>query len=164
MVDALRQLCVAGMDLFWRALRKAAPAGLASGTLYFMIIGALTFFTSVLVNQQVTLLWFVLFLGAGAGIGLLFGVICAASMSLFLPRIGRDTPTARLQARIAGALACGIPVLALTLAEQASGWVGVLSPEVTTVVVIPTVVAAVAGAAAAPDLLKLPRPGDPRQG
>jgi hypothetical protein len=152
------------MDLFWRALRKAAPAGLASGTLYFMIIGALTFFTSVLVNQQVTLLWFVLFLGAGAGIGLLFGVICAASMSLFLPRIARDGPTARLQARIAGALACGIPVLVLTLAEQASGWVGVLAPEFTTVVVIPTVVAAVAGAAAAPDLLKLPRPGDPRQG
>ena len=90
MVDALRQLFVAGMDLFWRALRKAAPAGLAGGTLYFIVIGALTFFTSSWSIKQVTLLWLVLFIGAGAGIGLLFGVICAASMVLFLPRIGRD--------------------------------------------------------------------------
>jgi len=151
------------MQLFWRALRKAAPAGLASGTLYFIVIGALTFFTSVLVNQQVTLLWFVLFIGAGAGIGLLFGVVCAASMSVFLPRIERSSTTARRNARIVGGLACGIPVFALTLTEQLTGWVGVLAPEFTTVVVIPTVVAALAGAAAAPDLLNVPRPGDPRR-
>lgn len=162
LVDSLRQLFVVGMELFWRALRKAAPAGLASGTLYFIVIGALTFFTSVLVNQRVTLLWFVLFIGAGAGLGLLFGVICAASLSLFLPRNARDSPTARRWARIVGGLACGVPVFAVTMMEQLTGWVGVLAPEFTTVVVIPTAVAALAGAAAAPDLLNLPRPGDPR--
>jgi len=150
------------MSLFWRALRKAAPVGLASGTLYFIVIGALTFFTSVLVNQQVTLLWFVLFIGAGAGIGLALGVICAASMSVFLPRIDRSASTAIRRSRIVGGVACGVPVFALTLVEQVTGWVGVLAPEFTTVVVIPTAVAALAGAAAAPDLLNLPRPGDPR--
>ena len=77
------------MDLFWRALRKAAPTGLAGGTLYCIVIGALTFFTSTLVNQTVTLLWLVLFIGAGAGIGLLFGVICAASMSVCSCRSSR---------------------------------------------------------------------------
>ena len=150
------------MGLFWRALRKAAPTGLASGTLYFIVIGALTFFTSVLVNQQVTLLWFVLFIGAGAGLGLLLGAICAASMALALPMVDEDEPRARLQARIVGALACGVPVFVLTMVEQFTGWVGVLAPEFTTVVVVPTVVAVCAGAASAPDLLRLRRPGDPR--
>ena len=151
------------MQLFWRALRKAAPTGLAAGTVYFLVIGALTFFTSVLVNQQVTLLWFVLFIGAGAGLGLLFGLICAATMAVVLPMIDRESARAGFYARIVGALACGVPVFVLTMAEQALGWVGVLAPEFTTVVVVPTFVAVCAGAAAAPDLLQLRRPGDPQR-
>ena len=152
------------MSLFWRCLTKAGVTGFAGGTLYAIIVGALTFLTGF-VNpdgDKPGLLWVVLFIGAGAGVGLLLGAICAASMSVVLRVIRPDSANARLNARVLGAVACGLPVFALTMLEQLTQLTGILEPEFTTVVVIPTVVATIGGAAAAPDLLQLRRPGDPQ--
>ena len=141
------------MGLFRRAAIKCGTTGLAAGTLYFIVIGMLTLFNGVLVSNIPTPLWLVLFIGAGAGLGLLFGLIAAGAMTLVLPPVSRGAGDQKRRLRWAGAAAAGFPVLVVTSAEQWAGSIGVLSPDVTTVVVIPTVIAACGGAAAAPALL-----------
>jgi hypothetical protein len=142
------------IDLFRRAALKCGTTGLAAGTLYFLVIGMLTLFNGVLVSNIPTLLWLVLFIGAGAGLGLLFGLVAAAAMALVLPRVSRSGGDQKRRLRWAGAVAAGLPVLLVTATEQWAGSIGLLSPDVTTVVVIPTAIAASGGAAAAPALLR----------
>jgi hypothetical protein len=142
------------VKVFGRVARKTCATGLAVGTLYFLIIGALTVFGGIVTASIPPFLWFVLFVGKGALLGLLLGAAVAVTMTAFLPRVSRGGGDQRSRLRWAGAVTAGLPVLALTLAEQLTGVVGVLDPEVTTVVVIPTLVAAASGAAAAPGLFQ----------
>jgi hypothetical protein len=132
-----------------RALRTTVPFGMAAGTMYFIIIGVTaTLFTVFGVEG---LGWFelVLFIGVGAALGLLFGVIVGLSVGLTASRAAFSTWTPWRQ-RLAGGLAGGVPVLALALVEYLTGVIGILSQEFTTVVIVPTVVAAVGSAALAP--------------
>ncbi|HVQ18374.1 MAG TPA: hypothetical protein VMT27_04980 [Actinomycetes bacterium] len=150
------------MRLFGRAARKACLTGLAAGTLYFLVIGALTVLFGVLTADVPPLLWLVLFVGTGAGLGLLLGLASAASLAVVLPRVDRPSnrPGNRPsqdrspRVRLAGGVAAGVPVLALTLLEQTTGAVGALSADFGTVVLIPTAIAVAGGAAAAPSLLR----------
>ena len=128
----------------WTALRTSVPVGLAAGTLYFIVIAALSLFTAVLDGQALSLFGLVLFVGVGAGLGLVLGVVTGLSVSAVASH-GR-TPTAR---RVLGALAAGLPVLAFTTWEYLTDTIGVLSPDITTVIAVPTFVAAVGGAALA---------------
>ena len=132
--------------LFRRAALKCGTTGLAAGTLYFIVIGILTLFNGVLVSNIPTLVWLVLFIGAGAGLGLLFGLVAAVAMTFVLPRVSRSAGDPKRPLRLAGAVAAGLPVLVVTATEQWAGSIGVLSPDITTVVVIPTVIAACGGA------------------
>ncbi len=141
------------MDLFRRAALKCGTTGLAAGTLYFIVIGMLTLFNGVLVSNIPTFLWLVLFIGTGAGLGLLLGLVAAGAMALVLPPVSRGAGDQKRRLRWAGAAAAGLPVLVFTAVEQWTGFIDALSPDVTTVVVIPTVIAACGGAAAAPALV-----------
>jgi len=126
----------------WLALRTSAPVGLAGGTLYFIVIAALSVFTAVLDGQALSLFGLVLFIGAGAGLGLLIGIVAGVAVAVVAP-LAR-TPTAR---RVVGGLAAGVPVLAFTTWEYLTDTIGVLAPDITTVIAVPTLVAAVGGAA-----------------
>ncbi|MEO8329436.1 MAG: hypothetical protein ABI586_05470 [Candidatus Nanopelagicales bacterium] len=141
------------MSVFRRAARTCVATGIVAGTLYFLVIGMLTLFTGVLTSQVPGLLWLVLFVGAGAGLGLAFGLIAAASLAVVVPLANRSASDKTVRLRVAGALAAGLPILAITVFEQLTGVIGVLSSDVTTVVVIPTAVAACGGAATAPALV-----------
>ncbi|HVQ86667.1 MAG TPA: hypothetical protein VMT88_00645 [Actinomycetes bacterium] len=141
------------MPLFRRAALKCGTTGLAAGTIYFIVIGVLTLFNGVLISSVPTMLWLVLFIGAGAGLGLALGLIAAAVMAIVLPPVDRGAGDQSRRLRWAGAAAAGLPVLVFTTVEQLTGAIGVLSPDVTTVIVIPTVIAACGGAAAAPALV-----------
>lgn len=144
-----------------RVARKTCATGLAVGTLYFIVIGALTFFGGVLTSSVPPPLWFALFVGAGAGLGLALGIVCALVMSIALPRVNRAGGDQQSRLRWTGAAAAGIPVFLLTLTEYVTGAVGILSPELTTVVVIPTLVAVAGGAATAPGLCERYQPKRP---
>ena len=149
------------MTFFRRVALKTGTTGLAVGTLYFIVLGALTFFGGVIHAAIPPLLWFALFVGAGAGLGLFLGLVVAAVMSLTLPRVNRGGGDQESRLRWAGAAAAGAPVFVLTLVEQLTGVVGVLSPDLTTIVVIPTLVAVGGGAAAAPGLCERYQPKRP---
>jgi len=140
---------------------KTGTTGLAVGTVYFVVIGALTFFGGVMTSAVPPLLWFVLFIGAGAGLGLFLGLVVAAAMSVTLPRVNRGGGDQEARLRWAGAAAAGIPVLALTMSEQLTGTVGLLSSGWTTIVVLPTLVATGGGSAAAPGLCERYQPKRP---
>jgi len=146
---------------FWRVARKTGTTGFAVGTLYFIVIGAVTFFGGVLTAAVAPLLWFVLFVGAGAALGLVFGLVVAAVMTVTLPRVSGAGGDQERRLRLAGAAAAGIPVFVLTMTEQLTNVVGLLSPDLTTVVVIPTAVAIGAGAASAPGLCARNQPKRP---
>lgn len=126
----------------WLALRTSAPFGLAAGTLYFIVIAALSLFIAVLDGQGLSLIGLVLFIGSGAGLGLLLGVVTGVAVAAVAP-LGR-TPTTR---RVIGGFAAGLPVLAFTTWEYLTETIGVLAPDITTVIAVPTLVAAVGGAA-----------------
>jgi hypothetical protein len=126
----------------WLALRTSAPVGLAAGTLYFIVVAALSVFTAVLDGQALSLFGLVLFIGVGAGLGLLAGVVTGVAVAAVAP-LAR-TPIVR---RVLGGLAAGVPVLAFTTWEYVTDTIGVLAPDITTVIAVPTFVAAAGGAA-----------------
>jgi hypothetical protein len=121
------------------------PFGLAAGTLYFIVVAALALFTSVLGGEALSLFGLVLFIGVGAGLGLLLGAVTGVSLAALLPM----TRTPKGQ-RILGGAAGGLPVLAFTAWEYLTESIGVLEPDITTVIVVPTTVAAIGCAALAP--------------
>jgi len=129
------------------AWRTTVPFGLAAGTLYFIMIGALSVFTSVLGSEPLSLFGLVLFVGVGAALGLLLGAVTGVSLAAVAHR-GQTVTTQR----ILGAAAGGVPVLVFTLWEYVTDTVGVLEPDVTTVIAVPTLVAAIGCAALAPRL------------
>lgn len=140
---------------FWRAARVTCLTGFMAGTIYFLVIAAVSFFDGVLGSSVPSLLSLALFVGGGALVGLSLGVVCAATLSLVLwrrPRTSAHSSVTRL--RVVGGVACGLPVLAFTVWEQLTGTIGLLDPDVTTVVLIPTVVAVVGGVSAAPHLVR----------
>lgn len=154
MVDPLCRLCVTRADesvvtvassypqRVWLALRTSAPFGLAAGTLYFIVIAALSMFVAVLDGQSLSLFGLVLFVGVGAGLGLLLGLVTGVAVAAVVP-LGQTT----IARRVLGGLAAGAPVLAFTTWEYLTETIGVLSPEITTVIAVPTLVATVGGAA-----------------
>jgi len=131
----------------WRGGR----AGLIAGTLYFLLIAILTFFGAALGSGTVSLLWLVLFLGAGAGLGLLLGALAGAVVAAVLHR-GRTQAARRhdsvplARERVVGSLVAGATVLALCIVSNVTGIPGVLTPEPMTSLVLPTVVALWVGA------------------
>lgn len=144
MVNALCRLRV-----IKRTLRTTVPFGMAAGTLYFLIIGFTATLFTVFGIEGFGWFELVLFIGVGTALGLSFGAIVGLSVGLSLGRYARSTRTP-WQQRVVGGLAGGVPVLALTLAEYFIGVVGVLGQDITTVVIVPTVVAAIGCAALAP--------------
>jgi uncharacterized integral membrane protein len=130
-----------------RALRTTVPFGMASGTLYFIIIGFTATLFTVFGVEGFTAMELVLFVGVGAGLGLLLGVVVGVVLGLVV-RPGRSAG----RQRVIGALAGGLPVLVLTGIEYFTGVVGVLAQDPTTVVVVPTAIAAIGSAALAPHL------------
>jgi hypothetical protein len=130
-----------------RALRTTVPFGLAAGTLYFVIIGFTATLFTVFGVDGFTAIELVLFIGIGAGLGLVLGLVVGVVLGVAVRPGG--TP---MRQRVVGALAGGLPVLALTGVEYFAGVVGVLDQDPTTVVVVPTVVAAIGCAALAPHL------------
>ena len=139
-----------------RAWRTTVPFGLAAGTLYFIVIGALSIFTSVLGGEPLSLFGLVLFIGVGAGLGLLLGTVTGLSLAAATPLAS----TMKTQ-RIVGAIAGGLPVLGIALWEYATETIGVLGADVTTVVAVPTLVATVGSAALAPRLAEEGQPKRP---
>ena len=120
---------------------------MAAGTLYFIIIGFTATLFRVFGIEGFGAFELILFIGLGAGLGLLFGAVVGLAVGL---TAGADrTPTRQ---RVVGALAGGAPVLVLTLIEYFVGVTDVLAQDLTTVVVIPTAVAAIGSAALAPNL------------
>ena len=130
-----------------RALRTTVRFGIAAGTLYFIIIGFTATLFSVFGIEGLGAFQLILFVGFGAGLGLLFGAVVGVVVGATAS--ADRTPTRQ---RIIGAAAGGLPVLALTLVEYFVGVTGVLAQDVTTVVVVPTVVAAIGSAALAPNV------------
>ena len=133
--------------MIWRAVRTTAVFGLAAGTLYFVVIGFTSTLFTVFGVEGLTAFQLVLFIGIGAGLGLLLGVVVGIALGVSVRP--EASPTRK---RVIGALAGGLPVLAITGAEYFTGVIGVLDQEPTTVVVVPTVVAAIGCAALAPNL------------
>ena len=122
---------------------------MAAGTLYFIIIGFTATLFTVFGLEAFTAFELVLFIGVGAGLGLLLGALTGVAVGL--TNSPNSSPTRQ---RVVGALAGGIPVLAVTLVEYFTGVIGVLAQDLTTVVVIPTVVATIGSAALAPNLVR----------
>lgn len=139
-----------------RAWRTTAPFGLAAGTLYFIIIAALSIFTTVVAGGALSLFGLVLFLGVGAGLGLLLGVATGVTVAAALPLAHGVTVQ-----RVVGGIAGGLPVLAFTVWEYRTGTIGVLVADVTTVIAVPTLVAAIGSAALAPRLAEETQPKRP---
>jgi hypothetical protein len=133
--------------MMWRAVRTTATFGLAAGTLYFVLIGFTSTLFTVFGVEGLTAFQLVLFIGIGAGLGLFLGVLVGVALALSV-RPGASPNRKRL----VGAVAGGLPVLIFTGVEYFTGVIGVLDQEPTTVVVIPTVVAAIGSAALAPHL------------
>jgi hypothetical protein len=127
------------------ALRTTLPFGMAAGTLYFAIIGLTATLFSVFGVEGSPALALVLFIGMGAALGLFLGLVVGVVLGLTV----RSERT-EVRQRVLGGLAGGLPVLALTGLEYVTGVVGVLDPEPTTVIVIPTAIATIGGAAMAP--------------
>ena len=125
---------------------------MAAGTLYFVIIGFTSTLFTVFGIEGFTAFQLVLFIGVGAGLGLAFGALVGVALGV-TTKPGR-TPTRQ---RFVGAVAGALPVLLVTLVEYFTGVVGVLAQDVTTVVVIPTAVAAIGSAALAPNLAPYPK-------
>lgn len=130
-----------------RALRTTVPFGLAAGTLYFIVIGFTATLFTVFGIEGFSAIELVLFIGIGAGLGLVLGVVVGVALGVAV-RPGW-TPTRQ---RVIGAVAGGLPVLVLTGVEYLTGVIGVLDQDPTTVMVVPTAVAAIGSAALAPHL------------
>jgi hypothetical protein len=132
------------------------PFGLAAGTLYFMVIAALSIFTTVVAGGALSLFGLVLFIGVGAGLGLFLGAVTGVALAAALPLADRAT-----KQRVIGGIAGGLPVLIFTVWEYQTGTIGVLVADVTTVIAVPTLVAAIGSAALAPRLAAQSQPKRP---
>lgn len=140
------------MGLVGRCVTAGAKAGMVAGVVYFLVLATLSLFGGVVSGDTVNLLGLVLLVGVGAASGLGLGLVAGATAGVAL-RVVTSTGSRSPRLRLVGALAAGLPVLALTSVELLTGVVGVLAPEPTTVVVLPTLVAAVVGASSAPGLV-----------
>jgi hypothetical protein len=127
------------------ALRTTLPFGMAAGTFYFGIIGLTATLFAVFGVEGWSTFELILFIGMGAGLGLFLGLVVGVALGLAV-RPGRT----ETRQRVVGALAGGLPALLLTGVEYVTGVVGVLDQDPTTVVVIPTAIAAIGSAAMAP--------------
>jgi hypothetical protein len=134
-----------------RSVLLGARAGIVAGVVYFVVIAALVAFDAVLGAGGTTLLGLVLLVGIGVACGLGLGLVAGLADGLVL-RAAHRRGVSATRLRVLGGLAAGGCVLACTLVEQTTGVVGVLDPDITTVVVIPTLVAAAVGSASAPGL------------
>jgi len=105
----------------------------------------------------------VLFVGAGVACGLGLGLVAGLVAGSTLALMTRTQSPSTTAVRVAGGVAAGGTMLILTLAEQLAGVVGILTPDLTTVVVIPTAVAVVVGSASAPNLVDAARRGQPKR-
>jgi hypothetical protein len=135
---------------------RGAGVGLVAGTVYFVLIGVLALFGGVLNGQPTSLLWLLLFVGAGAGCGLLLGLWAAtwvAAVRRLLHRRAHRSgaSVSEAQERWWSAGAAGAAVALATTVSLLSGIPGLLAPDPTTVVVIPVVVAVFAAATASTD-------------
>jgi hypothetical protein len=150
-----------GVGVIGRSLLLGARAGLVTGVVYFVVIGALVAFGAVLGAGSTTLLGLVLFVGAGAACGLALGLAAGLTGGLAL-RVAASRPGVTAgRLRVVAGVAAGGTVLVATAWEQVTGTVGLLDPDVTTVVVIPTLVAAVVGSSSAPGLVTKGQPKRP---
>jgi hypothetical protein len=120
---------------------------MAAGTLYFIVIGFTATLFSVFGIEGFGAFELVLFVGFGAGLGLLLGALVGVVVG-----VTANGDRSQTRQRVVGAFAGGVPVLGLTLVEYFVGVTRVLAQDVTTVVVVPTVVAAIGSAALAPNL------------
>jgi len=132
---------------------RGAWIGLVSGTVYFVLIGVLALFGGVLNSQPTSLLWLLLFVGAGAGCGLLLGLwasawVAAVRRLLHQRAFRSGASVSDAQERWWSAGAAGGAVGVATLISLLSGVPGLLAPDLTTVVVIPVVIAVFAAATA----------------
>ena len=154
------------MDSVWRSVRTGARAGVVVAVVYFVILSVLTAFGAVATGATVNLLGLVLFVGAGVACGLVLGILAGLSVGVALGRLLRRPDVAASRLRLVCGAAAGLPVLLLTVVEQVSGAVGVLEPDVTTVVVLPTLVATAIGAGSADGLAaaaRRPGRGQPKR-
>jgi hypothetical protein len=145
-----------------RALLVGARAGIVSGVLYFSVLAALIAFGALLGSGSTTMFALVLFVGAGVACGLGLGLAAGLVGGTTLAVLAHGAAPSAAALRVAGGAAAGGTVLILTLAEQLTGTVGLLTPDLTTVVVIPTAVAVAVGTASAPGLVAARR-GQPKR-
>ncbi|HET6496930.1 MAG TPA: hypothetical protein VFH61_16370 [Thermoleophilia bacterium] len=150
------------MGVIGRALLVGARAGIVAGVLYFSVLAALIAFGALLGSGSTTMFALVLFVGAGVACGLGLGLAAGLVGGTTLAVLARDGAPSEAALRVAGGAAAGGTVLILTLAEQLTGMVGLLTPDLTTVVVIPTAVAVAVGTASAPGLVAAQR-GQPKR-
>ena len=134
-----------------RLLLRGARIGLIAGTLYFLVIGVLTMFGGVLTQQSTSVLWLVLFVGSGAGCGLVLGVWAAAAvygaLAVLLRRAAAaGSSVSDVQERIWSGAAAAVAVGLVASVSMVTGIPGLLAPDITTVVVIPMIIAAFAAA------------------
>lgn len=129
------------------SLRTTVPFGLAAGTLYFVIIGFTATLFSVFGVGGFSGIGLVLFIGIGALLGLVLGLSVGLVLGLALRPLSTPWRT-----RLLGAALGAVPVLAVTVTDYFTGVIGVLAPDVTTVVVVPTAVAAIGSASMATTL------------
>jgi len=122
-------------------LRTTVPFGFVAGTLYFIIIGFTATLFSVFGAGSVGGVGLVLFIGVGALLGLVLGLLVGLVLGLALRPLSTLWRTRMLAAGLGAA-----PVLAVTVPEFFTGFIGVLAPDATTVVVVPTAVAAIGSA------------------
>ena len=134
-----------------RLLLRGARIGLIAGTLYFLVIGVLTMFGGVLTQQSTSVLWLVLFVGSGAGCGLVLGVWAAAVVHggrvvLLRRAAATGSSVSDVQERVWSGAAAAIAVGLVASVSMVTGIPGLLAPDITTVVVIPMIIAAFAAA------------------
>ena len=151
------------MGVVGRALLVGARTGIVAGVLYFTVLAALIAFGALLGSGSTTVLALVLFVGAGVACGLGLGLVAGLVAGSTLALMTRTQSPSTTAVRVAGGVAAGGTMLILTLAEQLAGVVGILTPDLTTVVVIPTAVAVVVGSASAPGLVDAARRGQPKR-
>jgi energy-converting hydrogenase Eha subunit A len=123
------------------ALRTTVPFGLAAGTLYFVIIGFTATLFSVFGAGGFGGIGLVLFIGIGALFGLVLGLLVGLVLGLALRPMSTPWRTRMLAAALGAA-----PVLAVVVPEYFTGFIGVLAQDATTVIVVPTAVAAIGSA------------------
>lgn len=149
------------MGVVGRSVALGVRAGVATGVVYFVVIAALVAFGSLVGGGSSSLLGLVLLVGAGVACGLALGLVAGLTAGLALRAAASRPGVTAGRLRVVGGVVAGATVLVATAWEQVTGTIGVLDPDVTTVVVIPTLVAAVVGSSSAPGLVAKGQPKRP---